>query len=98
MGVGNERSEHQACPDCSSCSANWSNQTFFSLSRLNERIAELCHDRNDRKMRLYGESRRQLFERIERTARAESAGALALANGLRGLRPIAPTRESTHMA
>jgi len=44
------------------------NQTFFSLSELNDRIAELCEELNDRKMRVYGESRRQLFERIERTA------------------------------
>ena len=44
------------------------NQTFFSLAELNERIAELCEQLNDRQMRLYGESRRQLFERIERAA------------------------------
>lgn len=44
------------------------NQTFFSLNELNERIAELCEQLNDRKMRTYGESRRQLFERIERAA------------------------------
>lgn len=44
------------------------NQTFFSLSELNARIAELCDELNDRKMRVYGESRRQLFERIERNA------------------------------
>lgn len=44
------------------------NQTFFSLGELNARIAELCEELNDRKMRVYGESRRQLFERIERSA------------------------------
>ena len=44
------------------------NQTFFSLAALNERIAELVEQLNDRQMRLYGESRRQLFERIERAA------------------------------
>jgi transposase len=40
--------------------------TFFSLAELNERIAELVEDLNDRTMRVYRESRRQLFERIER--------------------------------
>jgi transposase len=41
-------------------------QTFFSLEELNERIAELLEDLNNRTMRVYRESRRQLFERIER--------------------------------
>lgn len=40
--------------------------TFFSLEELNERIAELLEDLNNRVMRVYRESRRQLFERIER--------------------------------
>jgi transposase len=40
--------------------------TFFSLQELNERIAELVDELNERVMRVYGESRRQLFERIER--------------------------------
>src|SRR5205823_1920669 len=42
------------------------NQTFFSLDALNERIAELLDDLNDRTMRLYGASRSQLFERLDR--------------------------------
>lgn len=42
--------------------------TFFSLQELNERIAELLEELNDRTMRVYRESRRQLFERIERGA------------------------------
>jgi transposase len=44
------------------------NQTFFSLAELNERIAELVEQLNDRQMRLYGESRRELFDRIELAA------------------------------
>lgn len=42
------------------------NETFFSLAALNLRIGELLEDLNNRRMRLYGESRRQLFERLER--------------------------------
>jgi transposase len=42
------------------------NQTFFSLAELNERIAELVEELNNRPMRVYRESRRQLFERVER--------------------------------
>jgi transposase len=44
------------------------NQTFFSLDALNERIAELLEDLNDRLMRRYGQSRRQMFERLDRPA------------------------------
>jgi transposase len=44
------------------------NQTFFSLEALNERIAELVEELNDRVMKRYGESRRQLFQRIDRPA------------------------------
>jgi transposase len=44
------------------------NQTFFSLDALNERIAELLDALNDRTMRVYGASRRQLFERVDRPA------------------------------
>lgn len=44
------------------------NQTFFSLDELNERIAELVVELNDRKMRVYGASRRELFERLDRPA------------------------------
>jgi len=46
------------------------NQTFFSLSELNARIAELLDELNDRPMRVYGASRRQLFERLDRPALA----------------------------
>jgi transposase len=44
------------------------NQTFFSLDALNERIAELLEDLNDRRMRVYGCSRRELFERLDQPA------------------------------
>jgi len=44
------------------------NETFFSLAALNERIAELLEDLNDRRMRVYGASRRGLFERLDRPA------------------------------
>ena len=44
------------------------NETFFSLDALNERIAELLEELNDRPMRLYGASRRELFERLDRPA------------------------------
>ena len=44
------------------------NQTFFSLDALNERIADLLEDLNARTMRLYGCSRRALFERLDRGA------------------------------
>jgi transposase len=44
------------------------NQTFFSLAELNERIAELLEELNDRQMRLYGASRRELFERLDKDA------------------------------
>lgn len=44
------------------------NETFFSLSALNERIAELLEEVNDRKMRVYGASRNELFERVEKSA------------------------------
>jgi len=43
-------------------------ETFFSLDALNERIAELLEDLNARHMRLYGASRRELFDRLERPA------------------------------
>jgi transposase len=42
------------------------NQSFFSLDELNARIWELLEELNDRRMRVYGESRRALYERIER--------------------------------
>src|SRR5580692_8828558 len=44
------------------------NQTFFSLVELNTRIAELVDELNDRKMKVYGASRRELFERLDRPA------------------------------
>jgi transposase len=45
------------------------NETFFSLEALNERIAELLEDLNQRPMKTYGGlSRRDLFERIDRGA------------------------------
>jgi transposase len=51
------------------------NQTFFSLDELNGRIWALCDDLNDRVMRRYGESRRQLFERLDRPALKPLPGA-----------------------
>lgn len=44
------------------------NLRFFSLEELNLRIAELNDDLNNRLMRKYGYSRRQLFEQVERDA------------------------------
>ena len=44
------------------------NETFFSLDALNERIAELGEELNDRVMRRYGQSRRQLFAKLDRPA------------------------------
>jgi transposase len=44
------------------------NQTFFSLAELNVRIAELTCELNDRKMRVYGASRRELFDKLDRPA------------------------------
>lgn len=44
------------------------NQTFFSLAELNERIAELVGELNDRRMRVYGASRRELFEKLDKPA------------------------------
>jgi transposase len=44
-------------------------ETFFSLERLNRRIAELLEDLNARPMKkLGGVSRRDLFDRVERAA------------------------------
>jgi transposase len=43
-------------------------EVFFSLEALNERIAELCAELNERTMRTYGRSRRQLFEELDRPA------------------------------
>jgi transposase len=44
------------------------NETFFSLAALNERIAELLEELNNRPMTRLGVSRRELFERYEREA------------------------------
>jgi len=44
------------------------NERFFSLDALNARIAELLEELNDRPMRAYKASRRELFERLERLA------------------------------
>jgi transposase len=44
------------------------NQTFFSVDEMNERIAELLEDLNTRTMRRYKASRRDLFEKLERSA------------------------------
>jgi len=51
-------------------------ETFFSLAALNRRIGELLEKLNDRPMRAYGASRRELFERYEGSA----------------LRPLPPTQ------
>ena len=44
------------------------NQTFFSLDELNERIAELLEELNNRVMKLYGKSRKELFESLDKPA------------------------------
>jgi transposase len=42
------------------------NQKFFSLVELNARIAELSAQLNDRQMRIYGASRRELLHRLDK--------------------------------
>jgi len=45
------------------------NERFFSIDSLNERIAELLEELNDRPMRRYGgASRRELFDQLDRPA------------------------------
>jgi transposase len=44
------------------------NQRFFSLGELNQRIAELLVELNDRPLKVLGLSRRQLFEQVDRPA------------------------------
>lgn len=44
------------------------NETFLGLAALNARIAELRAELNDRPMRTYRASRRELFERFDRPA------------------------------
>jgi len=41
------------------------NETFFSLGALNRRIAELREELNHKPMRVYGASRRELFEQLD---------------------------------
>lgn len=48
--------------------ARMRNQVFFSLDEMNVRIGELVADLNERRMRIYGASRRELFERLEKPA------------------------------
>jgi transposase len=43
-------------------------ETFFSLVALNRRIGELLEALNDRTMRVYGASRRELYTRFDRPA------------------------------
>lgn len=50
------------------------NQTFFSLGELNERIAELIEELNNRIMRAYGKSRRELYESLDKPALKPLAG------------------------
>ena len=44
------------------------NEKYFSLDSLNQRIAELIESLNDRVMRVYGKSRKELFESLDRPA------------------------------
>jgi transposase len=44
------------------------NEVFFTLAELNARIRELLDDLNNRKMRIYGCSRLELFERLDKPA------------------------------
>ena len=44
------------------------NQTFFTLEALNERIWELLEELNARRMKVYGASRRELFDRLDKPA------------------------------
>lgn len=44
------------------------NEQHFSLNELNARITELLDELNDRRMRVYGQSRRALFEQLDRPA------------------------------
>ncbi len=48
--------------------ARMRNEVFHSIGEMNVRVRELLDDLNNRRMRVYGCSRRDLFERIERTA------------------------------
>lgn len=44
------------------------NETFFSLAKLNKRIAELLVDLNNRTMKKYGKSRSEMFETLDKPA------------------------------
>ncbi len=46
--------------------ARMRNETFYSLGELNARIRELVSDLNDRVMKTYKASRRDLFERLDK--------------------------------
>jgi transposase len=48
--------------------ARMRNEMFFSLESLNERIRALVDELNDRPMRAYGKSRRELFEALDKPA------------------------------
>ena len=48
--------------------------TFFSLAELNAAIGELVDELNERPMKTYGASRRELFERLDRPALRSLAG------------------------
>jgi transposase len=48
--------------------ARMRNETFFSVTAMNERIGELLEMLNNRTMRLYGKSRRELFELTDKPA------------------------------
>jgi transposase len=47
------------------------NQTFHSVEEINERIFELAIELNERTMRVYGKSRRELFEQIDKPVLTE---------------------------
>ncbi len=48
--------------------ARMRNERFSTLTAMNRRVAELLEDLNNRPMRGYGMSRRQLFEKVDRPA------------------------------
>jgi transposase len=48
--------------------ARMRNEKFFTLAAMNQRIRELLRDLNARRMRRYGASRKELFERVDRPA------------------------------
>jgi len=48
--------------------ARMRNERHFSMDSLNARIAELLEELNARQMRIYGASRREMYERLDRAA------------------------------